>query len=461
MCKQHGGDAIEVCDKCQLPVCIRCNRKEKNCQDALTDHAFSSLNAMKEEITAHFTRLLQSASEKLTEICKTNKYIWKVLDEEEVECAKRIQMIERFCDEQIEVIREESEKLKDQIYEYQKELTDQVESYNTELMAKKERLEKSCTEVQKWLRESHVTEKVEQKQQMTDKLVNNTDVKIDCPLTRTPALIHTGKQLVPLPKLAATPTSLTLMSEHSTNSVCCSAAYMGNEKLLLACSVGVKYLNKGSSEVIELPPREVTQIITSVQINSNNIYILECSRDNKSVMEITVYQCLSNVSQKEKLFSFKSKEISLAAVSKDYLVATKRDEKKLVVYDLFTKSTRFLTPTFWPFDLHFLSDGDLLALSTNSDTLIRYRIEDDQLITIWTCEGLLDPRTVTSDGDGFIYASSRRKTIYIISPEGERMKEISNDNLPDLCGQISVRGRDELAVPTWTKNSVCLFKIHH
>ncbi|XP_067943271.1 E3 ubiquitin-protein ligase TRIM56-like [Watersipora subatra] len=181
MCKLHGGDMIEVCDKCQLSIYI------------WTDHTFSSLNTMKEEITAHFTSLLQSASEKLTEICKTDKYIWKVLAEEEVECAKRIQMIERCRDEQIEVIRKESDKLKNQIYEYQRDLTDQVESYNAELMAKKERLEESCSDLRKWLRESHVIEKVEQKQQMTDEVVNNTDVMIDCPLTRTPALIHTGE----------------------------------------------------------------------------------------------------------------------------------------------------------------------------------------------------------------------------------------------------------------------------
>ncbi|XP_067943266.1 E3 ubiquitin-protein ligase TRIM71-like [Watersipora subatra] len=191
MCKQHGGDVIEVCDKCQLPVCIRCDRKEGSCQGTLTDHTFSSLNTMKEEITAHFNKLLQSASEKLTEICMADKEIWKVLDEEEVECAKRIQMIERVRDKQIEAIGEESEKLMEQIYEYQRDLTDQVQSYNTGLLAKKERLEKSCSEVRKWLRESHVIEKVEQRQQMTAELVNNTDVMIDCPLTKTPALINT------------------------------------------------------------------------------------------------------------------------------------------------------------------------------------------------------------------------------------------------------------------------------
>ncbi|XP_067943270.1 uncharacterized protein [Watersipora subatra] len=225
---------------------------------------------------------------------------------------------------------------------------------------------------------------------------------------------------------------------------------MVNEKLLLGCSDGVRCLNKGSSEVIKLAPGGVSLLVTSVAVYNNILYMLEHNRDNK-----TVYQCLSDVSQREMLFSFSysSDRTPLAAVSKDYLVATNPDEKKLVVFNFSTKSTRLLTPSIWPFDLHFLPDGDLLALSMCSNALTRYRIEDDQITTIWSCKGLDRVRNVTSDIDGFIYVSSKRKTIYIISPEGERMKDISNDNLPDICGQISIRGKDELAVPTWRGKS--------
>ncbi|XP_067941718.1 uncharacterized protein [Watersipora subatra] len=458
LCEQHGGEVLEVCDNCSCTACLRCDRSEESCEESPCGHTFTSLNTLKKKINAEFDNLLEQASEKLTELCILDKQIWNVLDEEEVECAKRIQMIERIRDEQIEMIREESEKLKEQIYEYQRGLTDQVELYNTELMAKKERLEESCSEVRKWLRESHVTEKVEQRQQMTDELVNNTDVKVDCPLTRTPALIHSSNQLLQQPKLVATPTSLTFISEHSTNSGCYSAAYAGNDKLFLGCGDGVKCLNKGASEEIKLTARVINLLVTSVRVYNNIVYILH---DNGN--ERTVYQCLSEVSKREKLFSFNylGKAASEAAVGKDYIVAINPDEGKLVLYNFTTKLTMILTPSIRPFDLHFLPDGDLLTLSVSSNNLIRCRIEDDQLTTIWTCEGLDEACTVTSDIDGFIYVSSRIKTIYIISPEGDMMKEISNNNLPDFCGQISIRGRKELAVPTWGGKSVCLFKVNH
>ncbi|XP_067941924.1 uncharacterized protein [Watersipora subatra] len=454
-CQQHSREVLEVCDKCNHMVCIRCDRSERRCQDAVKNHTFSSLNSWKEAITTHFNNLLESASAKLTEICKADKHIWKVLDEEEVECAKRIQMIERVCDEQIEMIKEESEKLKEQIYEYQRDLTDQVESYNIELMAKKERLEESCSEVRKWLRESHVMEKVEQKQQMTGELVNNTDVVINCPLMRTPALIQTSKQPFRQPKLAPSPTSLTFLSEHSTTDRCYSAVYKESNELYLGCSDGVRVLNKESTEIKSL----ITLCITSVQVCNNNAYVLGWNDDER-----TVYQCLSNLSQKEKLFSFNylGNTASVIAVSKDYIVASEPVKEKLVLYNFSTRSTTLLTPAVSPINMHFLPDGQLLVVSLRQDTLIRCKLENDQLITIWTCKDLVGARGVTSDIDGFIYVTTfKKKIIYIISPQGERLKEISNDNLPDNTGQLSVRGRDKLAVPTWESNSVCLFKINH
>ncbi|XP_067943192.1 uncharacterized protein [Watersipora subatra] len=421
--------------------------------DAGINHTFSSLNALKEEITTHFNNLLQSACEKLTEICKVDKQIWKVLDEEEVECAKRIQIIEKVRDEQIEMIREASEKLKEQIHEYQRELIDQVESYNTELMAKKERLEESCTEVRKWLRESHVIEKVEQRQQMTDELVNNTDLMIDCPLTRTPAFIQTSKPPFQLPKLAPTPTSLTFLSEHSTSNGCYSAAYNGSNELYLGCFDGIRVLNKDSTRNI----LSTILRVTSVQVCNNSTYVLGRNGDER-----TVYQCLSDMSQREKLFSFNylGNTASFIAVSKYYIVASEPVKDKLVLYNFSTRNTTLLTSAVSPTNMHFLPDGQLLVVS--KDTLIRCKIEIDKLIIIWTCEGLEAAHAVTSDVDGFIYVSSyKSKVIYIISPQGEILKEISNNNLPGNSGQISIRGRDELAVPTWEGNSVRLFKIDH
>ncbi|XP_067943234.1 uncharacterized protein [Watersipora subatra] len=423
---------------------------------AVTDHRFSSLNTLKEDITAHFNNLLLSASAKLTEICMADKQIWKVLDEEEVECAKRIQMIERVRDEQIEMIREESDKLKEQIYEYQRELTDQVESYNTKLMAKKERLEESCSEVRKWLRESHVTQKVEQRQQMTDELVNNTDVNIDCLITRTPALIQTNKQPFQLPKLAPTPTSLTFLSEHSTSKGCYSAAYKGSNELYLGCLDGIRVLNRESTEIIK---SSITFMGTSVQVCNNSTYVVGENRDTK-----TVYQCLSDMSQKEALFSFKySGNIALfIAVSRDYIAASEPVKGKLILYNFSTRSTTLLTPAVPPFDLHFLSGNQLIIMSRSQDALIRCRIENDQLITIWTCGGFEGVLRVTSDVDGFIYVTTKKKrVIYIISSQGEILKEIKNDYLPYMMGQISIRGKDELAVPTWEGNSIRLFKINH
>ncbi|XP_067943299.1 uncharacterized protein [Watersipora subatra] len=291
---------------------------------------------------------------------------------------------------------------------------------------------------------------------MTDDLVNNTDVMIDCPLARTPALIHTGKHPFQQPKLASAPTSLTFLSEHSTSDECYSAAYKGNGVLYLGCEDGIRVLNKKSTEIIK---SSISFSVTSVQVCNNSPYVLGWNGDEK-----TVYQCLSDVSQREKLFSFNylGNTASYISVSKDYIVASEPVEEKLVLYNFTTRSTTLLTPDVLPTNVYFLPDGQLLVVSKRQATLIRCKIENDQLITIWTCGGLEGARRITSDVDGFIYVTTyERKVIYIISPQGEILREISNDNLPDSTGQISIRGRDELAISTWGGNSVRLFKINH
>ena len=64
-------------------------------------HNFQSLNLMKQEITAHFKNLLKSASDKITEICKLDKQVWKMLDKEEIQCKVKIKKIEQARDDQV------------------------------------------------------------------------------------------------------------------------------------------------------------------------------------------------------------------------------------------------------------------------------------------------------------------------------------------------------------------------
>ena len=59
------------------------------------------MNKFQEEITTYFHKLLKSASDKITEICKLDLQIWRTLDDDEVECKEKIQIIETARDEQV------------------------------------------------------------------------------------------------------------------------------------------------------------------------------------------------------------------------------------------------------------------------------------------------------------------------------------------------------------------------
>ena len=69
--------------------------------DQMTDHKISFFDELKEEITSYFNVLLNSASDRLTEICKLDKLAWASLDDEEEQCKQKIDMIERVRDEQV------------------------------------------------------------------------------------------------------------------------------------------------------------------------------------------------------------------------------------------------------------------------------------------------------------------------------------------------------------------------
>ena len=71
-------------------------------------------------------------------------------------------------------------------------MTNQIEAYNSELIAKKEQLEKSRAEIQKLMREGHVTEQIQQKEKITKELVQNTDVDLMCEFISKPVLSATG-----------------------------------------------------------------------------------------------------------------------------------------------------------------------------------------------------------------------------------------------------------------------------
>jgi len=69
-----------------------------------------------------------------------------------------------------------------------------VEDFYNKLMLKKDRLEKTQTEVHGLLKDGHVTEKIKQKKRITEELDrHNVDKLDDYELADSPTLIQTGE----------------------------------------------------------------------------------------------------------------------------------------------------------------------------------------------------------------------------------------------------------------------------
>ena len=69
--------------------------------DAAAKHDIGLLDKIEKEIISHFDAIVKSTGEKITKICKLEKESWKVLDDEEEQCAKKIQMIEKAGEERV------------------------------------------------------------------------------------------------------------------------------------------------------------------------------------------------------------------------------------------------------------------------------------------------------------------------------------------------------------------------
>ena len=63
-------------------------------------------------------------------------------------------------------------------------------------MSQKEQLEEFRIRVQKLLKDSHVTEQIQQKEQLTQQIGKNLDVQLEFKLTKLPIVITQGKLIV-------------------------------------------------------------------------------------------------------------------------------------------------------------------------------------------------------------------------------------------------------------------------
>ena len=111
---RHSRTHVSFFQSCLLsPSCQKfirqqgeCNIRAGTCLLFVEDleHQFVSVDNFTGEITSYFKALLQSASEKITKMCLLDKEMWKLLDNDEVECQRKITAIEEHCEKQVVVL---------------------------------------------------------------------------------------------------------------------------------------------------------------------------------------------------------------------------------------------------------------------------------------------------------------------------------------------------------------------
>jgi len=214
--------------------------------------------------------------------------------------------------------------------------------------------------------------------------------------------------------LLTVPSSLKFISERETDDWCYSTSYRQDGDIFIGTGNGVQLLSRDGNKLSEYSASE--KDTTGVIETPQNVFILYREGDISKVE-----MCLAgDITKRQQLFQFDrtSNKVPIVAVSDRYVVVKNPDiYKQLIFYDSITKQTVTIHPDVYLLGLQFLPDGNLLGVS--ADKLIKYKVENGKLTTVWTCEDVTEGYSVCTDSNGLIYVSRRRlKLIYVISPSG-------------------------------------------
>jgi len=216
--------------------------------------------------------------------------------------------------------------------------------------------------------------------------------------------------------LVTVPSSLTFISEHETDDQCMAANHRQDGDILIGTDNGIQLLSRDGNELSEYSTsvKRVTGVIETPQ----NVFILHREGDIAKVD-----MCLAgDITKRQQLFQFdRTGNVAAAmAVSDRYVVVKNPDTNQLIIYDFITKQTDTIHPDVYPFGVNFLPDGHLLGV--DGGKLIKYKVENGTLTTVWTCDDVPYVYSVCADSDGLIYVfADSIKTCYIISPMGKNL----------------------------------------
>jgi len=128
-----------------------------------------------------------------------------------------------------------------------------------------------------------------------------------------------------------------------------------------------------------------------------------------------VDMCLADdITKRKELFQFDrtSNKVPTMAVSDRYVVVRNPYTKELIIYDYASQQTN--KNSCYLLGLQSLPDGNLLGICEGK--LQKYRIENGQLVELWTCVDIEDGYSICTYSDGLIYVSTKSlKKIYVVS----------------------------------------------
>jgi len=206
-----------------------------------------------------------------------------------------------------------------------------------------------------------------------------------------------------------------------------ATCYRQNGDQLVGTSYGLYVLHYRGEHMLSVCSEDVHSV-TSVVEHHQHLFILH---KNSGISKVDM--CLANdITKRKELFQFDrtSNKVPVMAVSDRYVVVRNPDTKDLIIYDYASQQTN--KSSCYLLSLQFLPDGCLLGVCKSK--LQKYRIDNGQLVEIWTCDDFKNRHSLCTGSDGLIYVSTKSlKKIYVVS---SLQGLITNNTLSNVLNYI-------------------------
>ncbi|XP_067944168.1 tripartite motif-containing protein 2-like isoform X2 [Watersipora subatra] len=433
-CSKHKEEELKkACINCMKTFCYGCDT-EKKCS-AIKDsaHELEEISDLSEKFKGQLSKVMNQLSSKVADVYSLEQETSARRQEVNNKTNEMNEQIDRVLEEQIAMLKQKATLLKEQVKVYREESDAAVGEFIETLHKRKAALSSLWKMSNKALTNKHDVDIIQSYKKMMEEILTAANMELgNCQLPVGKMLIATEESTsLRLQLQDSIPQRLDLqIKEKKPVGHCASVLCVSSQSLLCGKNSSISMLDStdfktvillsNSSNVNGVAPHKQGYLAFHWE-NSKN-YIVLYSKQLKFLMLFGEF------------FRSTDKYSQLCTVQ-GKVVAVDPDEKRLNVYNEkgeFMFHTKLVNDKR-PWGVQGTPDGNVLISDFGGGCVRKYRLVAGSERPVWVSHSILAPVGIAVDLSGLIFvASYSGKRIYVLSPEGVKLKELTHPMLQSV-----------------------------